>query len=257
MKNAINRQMMAGNWKMNSNSEQTREYFEQLIGLLSAGECEVALCVPYPLIPTAKEAVAGTRIRIGAQNCHWEESGAFTGEVSAKMLAEEYGIDLVIVGHSERRQYFGETDETVNGRIKAALAQGLEVIFCVGESLQQREDGVTNDVVGAQLREGLKDITVEQMKKIIVAYEPVWAIGTGKTATPDQAQETIASVRKIVAELYDAEIAAGTLVLYGGSMNGGNVAELLSEADINGGLVGGASLKAEEFAGMITAANEL
>ncbi|MCL1839469.1 triose-phosphate isomerase [Candidatus Saccharibacteria bacterium] len=257
MKTATGRQMMAGNWKMNGNSAETEKYFKDLIESLSTGNCEVALCVPYPLIPVAREAVNGTDIRIGAQNCHWAESGAFTGEVSAKMLIEEYGIDLVIIGHSERRQYFGETDETVNGRIKAALAAGLEVIFCIGETLQQRKDGVTNDILDVQLAEGLKDITPEQMQKIIVAYEPVWAIGTGETATPQQAQEAIAHIRSVLVQLYDVDIAAGMPILYGGSMNGGNVEDLLNESDINGGLVGGASLKADEFAGMIAAANKL
>jgi triosephosphate isomerase len=163
----------------------------------------------------------------------------------------------VVIGHSERRQYFGETDETVNGRIKAALTEGMEVIFCIGESLQEREDGATNDIVDVQLKRGLQDVTIEQMKRVTVAYEPVWAIGTGVTATQEQAQETIANIRGIIGDLYGVEVADSVVILYGGSMNGGNVEELLRQPDINGGLVGGASLKVDEFADMIAVANKL
>jgi len=256
MKNAVGKQMMAGNWKMNNGPAQTKKYFEELKTFLRDGECEVVLCVPFPSMQVGMEIAEGMEVVVGAQNCHWEQSGAFTGEVSAEMLVE-CGIKVVIVGHSERRQYFGETDETVNGRIKAAISKGLTVIFCVGESLSQRENGSTNEVVATQLKLGLAGVTVEQMGNVVIAYEPVWAIGTGVTATPEQAQETIAHIREVVAQLYDKGTAAKTIILYGGSMNGGNAEELLKQPDINGGLIGGASLKPEEFAGMVAVVNKL
>ena len=197
----------------------------------------------------------GTNIHVGAENVHFEKSGAFTGEISADMLVD-LGVEYVIVGHSERRQYFAETDQTVNKRTLAALNAGLKVILCVGESLQQREEGVTEELVRMQTKIALRDVTAEQMANVVIAYEPVWAIGTGKTATSDQAQEVCAQIRKVVGELYGEAVAEATTVQYGGSMNAKNCEELLSKKDVDGGLIGGASLKAPDFAVIVNAATK-
>ena len=217
-------------------------------------EAKVVLCVPFVDIAAAVEATKGTNIEIGAENVHMEEKGAYTGEISGKMLAS-CGVKYVIVGHSERRQYFGETDATVNGRAKAGLANGLKVIVCVGETLTEREQGVTFETVARQTKIALLGISAEDMKNIIIAYEPVWAIGTGKTATAEQAEEVCAYIRSVVASLYGAEVAEATTVQYGGSMNAKNAAELLAMENIDGGLIGGASLKPDDFTVIVKAAD--
>ncbi|MFA7185112.1 MAG: triose-phosphate isomerase, partial [Victivallales bacterium] len=217
------------------------------------GLCEIIACVPFVDLQTAVEAAKGSAVKIGAQNVHWASSGAFTGEISAAML-KEIGVEYVIIGHSERRQYFGETDITVNSRVKAALESGLKVILCVGELLAEREQGVTAEVVSRQTKIDLLGITEAQMKDIIIAYEPVWAIGTGKTATSDQADEVCGFIRDVLVSLYGKNVAEATTIQYGGSMNAKNAAELLSKVNVDGGLIGGASLKADDFAVIIEAA---
>ena len=207
--------------------------------------CDVVVCVPFTDIPAVGEAVKGTNIHLGAQNVHFAEKGAFTGEISAAML-KEFGVEYVIIGHSERRQYFGETDETVNKRMHAALAAGLVPIVCVGESLQERETGKTEAVLKVQIEEGLKDL--EDVSRIVIAYEPVWAIGTGKTATAEQANETIGFIRKTCASVFCPKCAEKVRIQYGGSMNAKNCKELMAMSEIDGGLIGGASLKADDFA---------
>ncbi|MBP3377671.1 MAG: triose-phosphate isomerase, partial [Clostridia bacterium] len=204
-------------------------------------------------IPAAVEAAKGTNIKIGAENVHFEEKGAYTGEVSAKML-KAIGVEYVIIGHSERRQYFGETDETVNKRTRAALDAGLKVILCLGEVLEERQAGITEEIVSMQTKLDLAGIPAEQMKNVIIAYEPVWAIGTGLTATPDQAEEVCAIIRKVVCGLYNNDVAEALTIQYGGSMNDGNAAELLAKLDVDGGLIGGASLVPEKFAKIVDAA---
>lgn len=238
---------------MNQTPKQTTALIEEMKPLVAGAGCKVVLCVPFVDLDAALKASEGSNIEIGAENCHFEEKGAFTGEVSPVML-QEMGVRYVIIGHSERRQYFGETDETVNLRLKAALSHGLKVILCVGEMLQQREQGVTAELVAMQTKIALGGVSTEEMKNVIIAYEPVWAIGTGKTATADQAQEVCAIIRGVVEELYGKETAEATTVQYGGSMNAGNAAELLSKKDVDGGLIGGASLKANDFSIIVKAA---
>ena len=211
------------------------------------------LCVPFIEIPAAVAAAEGSNIEIGAENVHFKESGAYTGEVSAKMLVES-GVKYVVIGHSERRQYFGETDETVNKRTKAALAAGLKPIVCVGELLWERECDITEEVIARQIKLDFFGVSAEDIKKSVIAYEPVWAIGTGKTATADQAQEVCAFIRATLAKLYDQATADAVTIQYGGSMNAGNAAELLSKPDVDGGLIGGASLKANDFSVIVHAA---
>lgn len=238
---------------MNQTPKQTTALIEEMKPLVAGAGCKIVLCVPFVDLDAALKASEGSNIEIGAENCHFEEKGAFTGEVSPVML-QEMGVRYVIIGHSERRQYFGETDETVNLRLKAALSHGLKVILCVGEMLQQREQGVTAELVAMQTKIALGGVSAEEMKNVIIAYEPVWAIGTGKTATADQAQEVCAIIRGVVEELYGKETAEATTVQYGGSMNAGNAAELLSKKDVDGGLIGGASLKANDFSIIVKAA---
>lgn len=233
---------IAGNWKMNMNVESGKKLIKELIPLVKDANCDVALCVPAILIPEMVKAAAGSNIKIGAENVHWAASGAFTGEISADML-KDYGVEYAIIGHSERRQYFGETDESVNKRTLAALNAGLTPIVCVGELLAERENGTTNDVLLKQLSVGLKG--VEDVTKVVIAYEPVWAIGTGKTATDAQAQETIAFIRKTIGELFCPKCAEKIVIQYGGSMNAGNCKGLMAQPDIDGGLIGGASLKTD------------
>ncbi len=233
---------IAGNWKMNMNVESGKKLIEELKPLVANANCDVALCVPAILIPEMVKAAEGSNIAIGAQNIHWAEKGAFTGEISANML-KDYGVKYAIVGHSERRQYFGETDESVNKRALAALANGITPIICVGETLSERENDLTEKVLAKQLEEGLKGI--EDVTKIVIAYEPVWAIGTGKTATDAQAQETIAFIRKKIGELFCPKCAQKVIIQYGGSMNAGNCKGLMAQPDIDGGLIGGASLKTD------------
>ncbi|GHU57460.1 triosephosphate isomerase [Clostridia bacterium] len=254
MNKATRKVIIAGNWKMNN----TRAEAKALIaGLKSAAESaddrtEVVVCVPYTLLETAV-AESGSKIKVAAQNVHFEKSGAFTGEISASQLTD-IGVTYVVIGHSERRQYFGETDETVNKRAKAALAAGLIPIVCVGELLWERETDITAEVVARQIKLDLYGFTAEEVKKTVIAYEPVWAIGTGKVATDEQAEEACKLIRDTVAKLYSADVANAVTIQYGGSMNAKNAAGLLAKPDVDGGLVGGASLKAEDFSVIINAA---
>ena len=231
---------IAGNWKMNMTAESGKKLIEELKPLVKDANCNVALCVSAILIPAMTEAAKGSNIAIGAENVHWAEKGAYTGEISCAML-KEYGVKYAIIGHSERRQYFGETDEGVNKRTLAALANGITPIVCVGETLEERESGVTEKVLDRQLEVGLKGI--EDITAVVIAYEPVWAIGTGKTATDEQAEETIAYIRKKIGELFCPKCAEKVIIQYGGSMNAANCKGLMAQPDIDGGLIGGASLK--------------
>ena len=243
--------IIAGNWKMNKTAAEAKSFIEEFKPLVAdIDSVEIVLCPVFTALTAAVEAAAGSNIKIGAQNIHWAENGAFTGEISAAML-KETGIEYVIIGHSERRQYFGETDETVNQRLKAALEAGLIPMVCVGELLEEREGGKTEAVMDTQLKGGLAGISSEDMEKVVIAYEPVWAIGTGKTATPEMAEETHAYIRKVLAEMFGAETAEKVRIQYGGSMKGANSAELISQADIDGGLVGGAALEPASFAELI------
>ena len=255
MNKQLRKAVIAGNWKMNKTPEEAKVLLNEIAPLVKDADCEVIACVPYVDLCTALEATKGTNIKIGAENCHWAESGAFTGEISAKMLAA-MGLEYVIIGHSERRQYFGETDVTVNKRVRAALNEGLTVILCVGEMLEDREQGVTNELVAMQTKIALCGVAKEELSKVIIAYEPVWAIGTGKTATADQANEVCAAIRNVIADVYDKESADAMTIQYGGSMNDANADELLSKEDVDGGLIGGASLVAEKFAAIVKAASK-
>ncbi len=228
-------------------AESGKKLIKELIPLVKNANCDVALCVPAILIPEMTKAAAGSNIKIGAENVHWAANGAFTGEISADML-KEYGVEYAIIGHSERRQYFGETDETVNKRTLAALNAGITPIVCVGELLEERENGTTEKVLLKQLTDGLKG--VEDITKVVIAYEPVWAIGTGKTATDEQAQETIAFIRKTIGQLFCPKCAEKIIIQYGGSMNACNCKGLMAQPDIDGGLIGGASLKLD-FAAIV------
>ena len=245
--------VIAGNWKMNKTPAEAKVLIEEIKPLVADASCDVVVGVPFVDLHVALEATAGTNIGVAAQNCHWAESGAFTAEISAGML-KEMGVGYVIIGHSERRQYFGETDQTVNKRVRAALDAGLTVILCVGEYLEQREQGVTAEVCAMQTKIALCGVSAEEMSRIIIAYEPVWAIGTGRTATAEQANEVCAQIRDVVKGLYNAEVAQAVTVQYGGSMNAANAAELLAQSDVDGGLIGGASLKAADFAVIVNAA---
>ena len=247
--------VIAGNWKMNNTPTEAGLLLEALIPGVHDADCEVVVCVPFTDLCNVVAKCAGTNVHVGAQNVHFEKSGAYTGEVSADMLVD-LGVEYVVIGHSERRQYFAETDETVNKRAKAALAAGLKPIICVGESLAQREQGVTEELVRMQVKIALGGVSAEQLKNVVIAYEPVWAIGTGRTATADQAQEVCAAIRKVVGELYGEDAARGLTVQYGGSMNAENAAELLAKPDVDGGLIGGASLKADQFAVIVDAATK-
>ena len=254
MDKKLRKVIIAGNWKMNMTPCEAEEAVKKTAALTEGKDgCEVVLCVPFIDIPAAVNAAKGTNVKIGAQNVHFEEKGAFTGEVSAKMLVES-GIEYVIVGHSERRQYFGETDETVNKRTKAALNAGLKVIMCLGEVLEERQAGITSEIVSMQTKLDLAGISDEHIKNVIIAYEPVWAIGTGLTATPDQAEEVCCLIRKVVEGLYGKETADGMTIQYGGSMNDKNAADLLGKYNVDGGLIGGASLVPEKFASIVEAA---
>ena len=253
MNKSLRPAIIAGNWKMNNTCAQAKLLINDLIPLAANADCGVILCVPYTDIYCAAQSCLGSNISIGAQNCHWAPKGAFTGEISAEMLLEA-GAEYVIIGHSERRQFFGETDATVNKRLHAALDSGLKVILCVGELLEQRERGITQDVCTAQVKAALEGVTRDELSNIIIAYEPVWAIGTGKTATPQQANDACAFIRSVIASMYDKASADAVTIQYGGSMNAANASELLSMPDIDGGLIGGASLKAADFAAIISAA---
>ena len=247
--------IIAGNWKMNKTPAEAKVLLEEILPVAKDADCEVIACVPFVDLSVALEVTKDSNVKIGAENCHWEESGAYTGEISAKMLAE-MGVPYVVLGHSERRQYFGETDETVNKRTKAALAEGLKPIVCVGELLWERECNITEEVIARQIKLDLFDVSAEDVLKTVIAYEPVWAIGTGKTATADQAEEVCAFIRATLAKLYGQEVADAVTIQYGGSMNDGNAAELLSKTNVDGGLIGGASLVAEKFGAIIDAATK-
>ena len=248
--------IIAGNWKMNKTATETKKFAEELKAILPKAKwCDVVVCVPYVNIPTALRVFKDMRVSIGAENVYYEKSGAFTGEVSADML-KDLGVKYVIIGHSERRQYFGETDIIVNKKVHAALEAGLHPIICVGESLEQREMGVTMDLIALQVKAALSGVSAEKVRKCVIAYEPVWAIGTGKTATAEQAAEVCTFIRTTVRHLYGARIARSITIQYGGSMKGSNAAELLAQPDIDGGLIGGAALKPAEFVEIINAANQ-
>ena len=255
MNKQLRKAVIAGNWKMNNTPTETTALINEMKPLVADADCDVIICAPFVDLQAALGAAAGSNIQVGAENCHWAASGAFTGEVSAPMLAA-MGVPYVIIGHSERRQYFGETDETVNKRVRAALDNGLKVILCVGEVLEQREQGVTFEVVGMQTKIALQGVSKDELKNVIIAYEPVWAIGTGKTATADQADEVNGYIRQVIAELYGQDAADAFVVQYGGSMNAKNAQELLSKENVDGGLIGGASLKAQDFSVIVKAASE-
>ena len=257
MKKDVRKAIIAGNWKMNKTRPEAKELLEAIKPLVAnaEGKVEVIACVPFTNLETAVAATAGSNVKVGAENVHFEKSGAFTGEISADMLVE-VGVEYVVIGHSERRQYFGETDETVNKRTKAALAAGLKPIVCVGELLWERECNITEEVIARQIKLDLYDVSAEDVKKTVIAYEPVWAIGTGKTATADQAEEVCAFIRATLAKLYDDATAQAVTIQYGGSMNAKNCAELLSKENVDGGLIGGASLKATDFNTIVQAAVE-
>lgn len=247
--------IIAGNWKMFKTASETRVFAETLKNSLPrAKRCSIVLCVPFVNIPAAVKLLKDSRISVAAQNLHFETQGAFTGEVSADMLAE-LGVKYVLIGHSERRQYFNETDLSVNKKVRAALLAGLRPILCVGESLEQRELGVTEELIAYQVKAALSGVTPEDMRSVVIAYEPIWAIGTGKTATPEQAGQVCAQIRSSLRKLYGARVARATTIQYGGSMNPQNAEQLLDEADVDGGLIGSASLKLDDFLQIILAAN--
>ena len=247
--------VIAGNWKMNNDLNESEKLIVELKNLLQNEKpnCDVIVCPPFTSLSEASKLVNGSNIKLGAQNMHFEENGAFTGEISASML-KSVGCEYVILGHSERRHIFGESDEVINKKIKKALSAGLKPIFCVGELLEERENGTTNDVVKRQVLKGLEGISADDMKNIIVAYEPVWAIGTGKTASPAQAQEVHEFIRDLIEIDYSLEIANDLVIQYGGSVKPDNAKELISQKDIDGALVGGACLKADSFLGIIKGA---
>ncbi|MBQ4288487.1 MAG: triose-phosphate isomerase [Clostridia bacterium] len=246
----MRRPIIAGNWKMNKTPSEAAQLVKDLIPLVKDADIDVVVCPPYTALYTVAELVKGTNIKLGAQNVHFEKSGAFTGEVSIDML-KELGVEYIIIGHSERRQYFNETDETVNKKAKVILENGLTPIICVGESLDQREKGVTNDFVSMQTKLALNGIAGENVKKVVIAYEPIWAIGTGKTATSKEANDTIEAIRNAVKDVYGEEVSEAMRIQYGGSMNPKNATELMAQKEIDGGLIGGASLKAEDFSKVV------
>lgn len=252
----MRKKFIAGNWKMNLTPKESEKFLKELVPVLKEVKSDVVLCVPFVDLAVAKLITTGTNIKIGAQNCHFEEAGAFTGEISAKML-NSMNVDYVILGHSERRAYFAETDEMINKKVKAAVKQNLKVILCVGETLDQRESNVTNDVIKNQVYKALQGIEKCDLKNIIIAYEPVWAIGTGKTATSDLAEEVCKYIRNLIKNLYNVEISDNIIILYGGSMNAKNAEELLSQEDIDGGLIGGASLKVVDFSEIVNIADKV
>ncbi len=245
--------IIAGNWKMNKLPSETYDFVKEIEKVTMGASCEVVCCTPYVCLTEAVRAAKGTHVKIGAENLHFEDKGAFTGEVSADML-KDLGVDYVIIGHSERRQYFAETDETVNLKTKKALEKGLIPIVCVGESLEEREAGITMDLIAIQIKKAFAGISAEDAKKVVIAYEPIWAIGTGKTATSEQAEEVCKGIRDLIGELYCPNCAKEFTIQYGGSMNDANAAELLAKPNIDGGLIGGASLVAEKFAPIVEAA---
>lgn len=242
--------IIAGNWKMNKMPSEAITLINELKPLVKDADVEVVVCVPFVCIPAVSEALKGTNIKLGAQNMHWEESGAYTGEVAPGML-KELGVEYVIIGHSERREYFAETDETVNKKVLSAFSHGITPIVCVGETLEQREEGVTKELVEKQTKAALSGLDKEEVEKIVIAYEPIWAIGTGKTASSEDANEVIGYIRSVIADIYGNDVAQKVRIQYGGSMKPENAAELMAMPEIDGGLVGGASLKAEDFAKIV------
>ena len=255
MNKNLRKAVIAGNWKMNKTPAEAKALIEEMKPLVADAGCEVVLCVPFVDLSAALEAAEGSNIKIGAENCHWAESGAYTGEVSTGML-KEMGVEYVVIGHSERRTYFGETDQTVNLRTLAALKAGLKPIVCVGETLEQRNLGYTETLLKFQTKMALTNVSAEDLKNVIIAYEPVWAIGTGVTATDDQADEGNGFVRAAITEAYGADVAESVTIQYGGSMNAGNADALVAKYHVDGGLIGGASLKAPDFAAIVKAASK-
>ena len=248
--------IIAGNWKMNKTATETKKFAEELKAIMPRAKwCETVVCVPYVNIPAALKAFKDMRVSVGAENLYYEPSGAFTGEVSAEML-KDLGVKYVIIGHSERRQYFGETDIIVNKKVHAALEAGLHPIICVGESLEQREMDVTMELIALQVKSALAGVSADKARKCAIAYEPIWAIGTGKTATAEQAGEVCTAIRTVIRGLYGARVARSVTIQYGGSMNPKNAHELLAQGDVDGGLIGGASLKPDQFVEIINAANQ-
>ncbi|HAL63698.1 MAG: triose-phosphate isomerase [Firmicutes bacterium] len=245
--------IVAGNWKMNKLPSETYDFVKSVADATKGAKCEVVCCTPYVCLTEAVRAAKGSHVKIGAENLHFEDKGAFTGEVSADML-KDIGVDYVIIGHSERRQYNAETDETVNLKTKKALEKGLIPIVCVGESLEQREAGITMDLISIQIKKAFAGISAEDAKKVVIAYEPIWAIGTGKTATSEQAEEVCGGIRKVLSELYCEKCAPEFTIQYGGSMKPSNAAELMEKPNIDGGLIGGASLVTDDFAAICSAA---
>ena len=242
--------LIAGNWKMNKTVSETVTLVEEITKKVTEPNCDVVICVPYTSISDAVKLTKGTPVKVGAQNMHFLDNGAYTGEISADMLLE-LGVTYVIIGHSERREYYNETDETVNTKVLKAIEKNLISIVCVGETLEQRENNETLGLVKGQVEKALKDVSLKDIKKVVFAYEPIWAIGTGKTATCEQANEVCKYIRECVKDLYNEEIANEIKILYGGSMNVKNADELLKEPDIDGGLIGGASLKSEDFSNIV------
>ena len=252
--------LIAGNWKMNLGLEEAEALVSQLVEAVEEYDLDegvnVLICPPYLMLPTAADIAFDSNLWVGAQNVYHKSNGAYTGEISATMLAEA-GAEYCIVGHSERRQYFAETDELINAKVKILLENDIYAIVCVGETIDERRAGRENDVVRTQLEGCLKDLSDTDMAKVVIAYEPVWAIGTGETATPQQAQEMHAYIRQVLGSIFDAEVAEEVQILYGGSMNAGNARELLSCPDVDGGLIGGASLKADQFLTIVQTAYDL
>ncbi len=242
--------IIAGNWKMNKTVSEATALVEELKPLVNGATCDVVVCPTSICLPAVVEAVKGTNIKVGAQNMHFEENGAFTGEISPIML-KDLGVEYVIIGHSERRQYFNETDETVNKKLKSAFNHGLVPILCIGESLEEREANITEEVLAKQVKLDLNGITSENVKEMIIAYEPIWAIGTGKTATADDANETIGFIRKVIEKLYGSEVSEAVRIQYGGSVKPSTIKEQMGKEHIDGGLIGGASLKAQDFSAIV------
>ena len=242
--------IIAGNWKMHYTVKEAVKVANELKGLVKDAEADVVICAPYIQLPALVEELKGTNVKVGAQNMHFEEKGAFTGEIAPSMLTD-LGVEYVIIGHSERRQYFNETDETVNMKLKAAYRHGLKPILCVGESLEQREAGTTKDVITNQINKAFLDVEADHAQDTVIAYEPIWAIGTGKTATSEQANETIGQIREMISTLYGAGVAAKVRIQYGGSVKPNTIKEQMAMSDIDGALVGGASLLAEDFSKIV------
>lgn len=254
MNKDLRRPVIAGNFKMNKTESEARALIDEMIPLVRGAECDVVICVPFIDIPIAIKKTHNTNIKVGAQNCHFEKSGAYTGEISANMLSD-MGVEYVIIGHSERRAYFNETDAIINKKIRAALDEGLNVILCVGETLEQRENQIVDEFIRMQVKSALNGIRDSELSKIIIAYEPIWAIGTGKTATSDQADQVCLLIRNLIGELYGESLKDSMIIQYGGSMNAKNAGEILAKPNVDGGLIGGASLKAMDFSMIVDAAS--